>query len=445
MNEPIIPVPPHSIHAEVCVLGSMILKPSSMQEAVASVDPCWFYRPVHEEIFKVLQGLATDNINPDLVIVKEAMGDRLEDIGGADYLTNLVSGVPNADSISHYAGIIKDKYTKRQLIVASNSIRDMAYSESVSATDALGEAYTVVQSAGEHHQQRRRVSAGSAMASMLEHVESVQAGHIKSSLSTGFPDLDRQLTGGGVRPGSSTIIAGRPGRGKSMVANDMARNMATNGDGALIVSGEMTAQEIMERHASAMTGIFAGKIANGYINVAERNALDEVMLQMQHWQLDIIDAPCTISEIAAEAKMLNNRWYGNLKCVIVDYLGLMKPDSTSIGREQQVGAMARQCKVYAQTMGIPWIVLHQLNRAGASGRPEMHQLRDSGQLEEHANTVLLLDWNDEEEIYEAPALGGPYRQLLIRIAKQRGGMATSWSGSVSRKLRGCLTRTERWT
>lgn len=436
-------VPPSSIPAEACVLGSMILSAEALQEGCTSIRPEWFYRPSHQTIFAELRKLAAADTAIDLVLLRDSFGDRLGSIGGIEYLASLVEGVPNASSISHYADIIRDKHTKRKLIQSGTAICDMGYS-SMSAVEAVGEAYSLVQSAGEQQKQRRQVSAGDAMASMLEHAEAVQLGHIRPSLPSGFPALDARLTGGGFRPGNLTIAAARPGIGKSLMAGDFTRNMACAGHGGLFVSGEMTATEIMERHAAAMTNIYAAKIARGNLTDAEKADLTTAAGAIKNWRMEIMDTSATISEIAAEAKRLNSKWNGGLDCVIIDYLGLMRPDSTTIGREQQVGLMARQCKMYAQSMNIPWIVLHQLNRDGAHGRPEMYQLRDSGQLEEHANTVLLLDWDTETEHGGAVEDGGPWRHLLIRVAKQRGGLTTSWGGAIHRRLRGYVTRTEEY-
>lgn len=432
--------PPSSIEAEACVLGSCLLSAEALTDAVAEVNAAWFYRPAHQVIFAKLKEMASEGSPVDLVLLRDGLGDSLASIGGVEYLADLVRGVPNADSISHYADIIKDKYTKRQLIINGTAIVDAAYDDAVSATEAVGKAYELVQRAGEEQRTRRQVSAGEAMASMIKHAEAVRDGHITPSLPSGMPHLDAMLTGGGFRPGNLILLAGRPSKGKSMVATDWARYMAQHNAGVLFVSGEMIANEIMERHASAMTDIYAAKIAQGKITKEDIASIG--FYEAHKWNMEIMDTSAAISEIASEAKRLSSKWNGGLSCVIIDYLGLMRPSGKVQNREQAVGEMARECKMYAQSMNIPWIALHQLNRDGASGRPEMHQLRDSGQLEEHANTVLLLDWDTEQEHYDAPENGGPWRHLMIRVAKQRAGLTSSWGGAIHRKLRGCLTRTE---
>lgn len=433
-------IPPQSIPAEACVLGSMLLSPDALAEAVAEVGPEWFYRPEHRVIFKALQEMADRDMPVDIPLLRDHLGTKLEGIGGTAYLADLVQGCPNASSISHYATIIKDKFTKRKLIQAANNIEAMGYDESVSATQLVGESYSIVQAAGEQQRTRRQVSAGDAMASMLAHAEAVRDGQVQASLPSGFPLLDELLTGGGFRPGNLILLAGGTGTGKSMIATDISRYMAQNGHGVLFVSAEMAADEIMERHAAAMTGIFAGRIAKGNISQHDVDTIRDC--GVNNWHMEIIDAPLTIAEIAAEAKRLNSKWNDGLDCVVVDYLGLMQPDDTRVNREQQIGTMARHCKMYAQSMNIPWIVLHQLNREGTKGPPDLHHIRDSSQPANHANAVILLDWADEPPFDEPWSAGGEWRKLLIRVAKQRNGRTTGWGGAVQRKLRGHLTRTE---
>jgi replicative DNA helicase len=354
----------------------------------------------------------------------------------------LVEGVPNAASINHYARIMRDKATKRALIEAGGGIVSQGYDQTISATEAVGNACAAIQGVGDSQQSGRQTSACDAMSAVLQHGQDIRDGKTTPALPTGFHKLDSLLTGGGIRPGQLTIVAARPGIGKSLVAGDIARNIVRSGGGVLFVSAEMAAQEIMERHAAAMSNVLAQKIARGRWSEDEVQRLEQVRRDMTGWRMQIIDEAKSIAEIAAAAKRLNGEWNGGLSAVFVDYLGLMVPDRRDVNREQQVGSMARQCKQAASQTGVPWVVLHQLNRAGAIGRPELHQLRDSGQLEEHANTCLLLDWASRELQGDDWSNGGAWRELIIRIAKQRGGIVTSWENAVRRRLRGAVTRTE---
>lgn len=437
-------IPPQSIPAEGCVLGSMLYRSEALQDAVASVKPEWFYRPAHRILFERLAQMAADGVAVDAMTVKQALLDagEYERIGGDEYYLDLLTGTPDAQNIAHYAKIIRDKATKRALIEAGSQIVSQGYDPTVSAVEAVGDACAAIHGIGDSHVTGRQVAACDAMSALLQYGQDVRDGKMPPALPTGFPNLDKRLTGGGIRPGQLIIVAARPGIGKSLVAGDMARNIVRDGGGALFVSAEMSAQEIMERHAAAMSNLLAQKIAWGKWKEDETVRLEKVRQDAAGWRMRIIDEAKSIAEIAAAAKRLDGEWNGGLSAVFVDYLGLMIPDRRDANREQQVGAMARQCKQAAAQTGVPWVVLHQLNRAGALGRPELHQLRDSGQLEEHANTCLLLDWASDAEQGDSWINGGSWRELMIRIAKQRGGIVTSWENSVRRKLRGAVTRTE---
>jgi replicative DNA helicase len=280
------------------------------------------------------------------------------------------------------------------------------------------------------------------MRGMISHVRAVQAGEAHAALPTGFPMLDRQLDGGGLS--GLAVLAARPKKGKSIVAGDIIRNVARSGEGVLHISGEMMREELMRRHAGAMTNILTSRISKAKnLDEADMAALDEAAATVESWPYEIIDQSLTIPMIAAAAKRQNSLWDGNLKLVVIDYLHLMIPDVTVKGREQQIGLMMRQCKVAQQNMGIPWLVLSQFNRGASDGRPEPHQFRDSGQIEEHANSCIILDWADESTHGDSDwANGGPWRQLLLAVALQRSGVMEGWGDPVSRKLRYCVTRTE---
>jgi replicative DNA helicase len=437
-------IPPQSIPAEACVIGSMLYRPEALQEAVADVKPEWFYRPAHRIMFERLVRMAADSVDIDALTVKQALIDagEYQRIGGDEYYQDLLSGVPDARHIAQYAKILRDKATKRALIEAGNQMVSQGYDATIPATEAVGNACAAIHSVGDSQATRRRISVGDAMSGVLQHGQDVREGKIPPALPTGFPNLDKRLTGGGIRPGQLILIAARPGIGKSLVAGDMARSIVQCGGGVLFVSGEMSSQEIMERHAAAMSNIIAAKLAGGRCSGDEVRRLEQVQQETAGWRMQIIDEAKPIAEIAAVAKRLDGEWDGGLSAVFVDYLGLMTPDRRDTNREQEVGGMARQCKQAAAQTGVPWVILHQLNRAGATGRPELHHMRDSGQLEEHANTCLLLDWSSGELQGDQWSNGGAWRELMIRIAKQRGGLVTSWENSVRRKLRGAVTRTE---
>jgi len=420
----------------------MILRDDVLQDGAASINPAWFYRPAHAEIFNALAAMAAANMAVDLVTLRDHPGDRLEDIGGIQYLADLVKGVPNADSLEHYAKIIEGKYTRRRLIMAANEISASAYSEDTEVFDVVGAAFESVQAAGTIETDDRQVSGGDAMQGMIDRVVAVRAGEVTSALPTGFPMLDAMLDGNGMQDGDLVVLAARPKIGKSIVKGDIVRNVAATGCGVLDISGEMRRSELMKRHAGAMTSILTSRISKATkLTEEDMDLLRDAQREMDSWQYQIIDQPMTIPMIAAAAKRQNSLWDGNLKLVTIDYLHLMIPDGSGQGREQQVGLMMRQCKMAAQAMGVPWLVLSQFNRGAADGRPEPNQFRDSGQIEEHANTAIILDRADEAT-HGVGDPAGPFSHLLLSVALQRSGVMPGWASPVSRKLRYCCTRTE---
>jgi len=425
-------LPPQSIQAEACVLGSMILNPDSLQAGVVDVDALWFYRPAHIEIFNKLKDMAARDISIDLVTLKDSFGDRLEAIGGKEYLVDLLS-VPDHKNIAYYIDIIKDKAVRRQMIMAGITIRDMAYDNNTPLADVVGEAFSLMQIAGQQ-QQQRQMTAQEAKDTMLAKIESIQAGGVPAAVATGHQEMDAFLTGGGFRPGHLIVLAGGTSKGKSMLAQEWSRNMVKRGHGVLYLSGEMDAVEIMERHTVAETGVLAGRIAKGSLHQDEMDAIAGI--KVSDWNMSLMDGCLTIGEIAAEAKRLNSQWNGGLSCVMVDYIGLMKANNRNVGRTEQIESMIWNCKEAAMRMQIPWLVLSQFNREGSEGRPEIWHLKHSSMVEQTANTVILLDFDTEKIEAAVPEDGGDFYNLLIRVAKQRGGMVQSWNTAMRRRLCG---------
>ena len=441
-------VPPQAMEAEICVLGSMLKSREKLQDAICDINVDWFYRPANQTLFNRMKHMASIGVPVDAVTFRQALvdADEYENIGGQEYFLELITGVPDASSIAHYADIIRNKASKRAMIVAGAEMIDKGYDQSIRAEVAIGEAYTTLQEIMAQEVSDADVGITEAMDDALGHAERVVMGEEAPGLKTGYRYLDVNILSGGFREGETIVIAADTSVGKTVVGCDFARKCCNTGFGAVIASAEMPARELANRLLSAESGVTINTIRSGKYTEREMNAIHEARKRMETWDLHILEGNRTIADIAASCKRINARWNGNLKEVVVDYLQIMIPEDMTVNRELQVGTMALRCKQAANQMRIPWIMMAQFNRGHSAMKkpPQMSNLRDSGQIEQHANIVILLHPLNERKMEPGtPEEGLGYYEIGMFVPKNRNGMThSSWDNAIIRKVRRFCGRTE---
>ena len=206
---------------------------------------------------------------------------------------------------------------------------------------------------------------------------------------------------GGFRSGQLVIIAARPAVGKTTLAMNLAYHAAHKERKSVIYSLEMAADQLGKKLAAIDTGVDLSKFASGLDSKGDREALDKGLYNVEKlpiWTDD--NSGHTISNIRSSAKVLNRRH--ELDAVIIDYVGLLRPEDHRMPREQQVAAISRTCKLMAKELDVVVFLVCQLNREAVTGEPGMHNLRESGAIEQDADVVLLLhrevSGDDPEEV-----------------------------------------------
>jgi len=413
--------PPFSPEAEVAVLAAMLMSPDGVVGARATVKPNHFFREAHRRIFRAIEGLSDIGGAVDPISVSERLKDtgELEAAGGLKYIVELLDGAPTHRNVGTHAAIVRDKARLRGLIeTASTVIRDCYNGNGRTASDVLAEAeerLTSILRDSEIGGGYRHISAD--LLDALDEIEedSREEGGF-SGLPTGFPMLDRKL--GGLRPGDFTVLAGRPGMGKSAWAWKVAVTAARHGPVG-ICSLEMTIKELLKRGLSMQSGVnLRGEISrDGFRSLADATGF---LTTLPIW---IDDKPeGSLQDIRAKLRrlLLNSP----IKLFIVDYLQLMDGDGEN--RTQQVSGISRALKQLARGTGIHILALSQLNRGvetRSPPRPRLSDLRDSGSIEQDADKVLLL-WRREEYFDEKTPdhLKEKWRKRAeIIVAKQRNG------------------------
>lgn len=411
---------PHSIEAERDILAAVFADPAVFDDVRALIGPDDFYADRHQRVFRAMGDLADDHkpIDAGLVYERLRRSGELADVGGKEYLAELIQGAATGAAAVHHAQIVRDYSLSRGLIHAANEILRDAYDRVQPAADQLAAAEARLFAVGEAALSRSGQvwSARRLMLDALARLDDRQArGGGLDGLSTGMRDLDDLL--GGLRPGQLVVIGGRPGGGKTALGLTIAASAAKAGTPAFFASMEMPAQEIAERLLAASSGVGMHTLRRGGMSPADVAAVSRAADRIKGRPIFVDDTPDQpAARLAAVARRVRRRYGVGL--VVVDYLQLMRPENPKENRTQQVGLCARRVKLLARQCGVPVLLLCQLNReveGREGGKPRLSDLRESGEIEQHADAVILLSMDQRQDatrdVWEAAAV----------VAKNRNG------------------------
>lgn len=390
-------IPPQNIETEKALLGSVMLRPDAIHEIFDSIKPESFYAEKHKIIFETMLELFSKNEPIDLLSLSSKLKEkgRIEQIGGASYLSEIVGAVPSSSNIKYYADTVHRKYMMRQLIEAANHINELGYDEAEEIEKLLDKA--------EHHLYELTGSSGSRSAYIalkdmlgeawdrLEHLH-----HSKDEMRgirSGFKDLDDRLAG--FQKSDLIILAARPSMGKTALAMDIARQTSTMYDTPVaIFSLEMSGQQLVDRMIAAESRVNAWQLRTGRLSMdSEFDRIRDSLDRLTKAPIFIDDQPGNnILKMRSVGRRLKRE--RGLGLIIVDYLQLMTPINTrnSDSAVQQVTELSRSLKHLARELDVPVIALSQLSRAVESrgGKPRLSDLRDSGSIEQDADVVMFL-------------------------------------------------------
>ncbi|QEL15621.1 replicative DNA helicase [Limnoglobus roseus] len=381
-------------------------------DAVAAVLTAGdFANPAHREIAATAFALAEAGhaVTVATVQAELARGGRLAGVGGPAYLAGLATAAVAGSELASLAARVRDAADRRNTIAAMQRLivemrnPDAAFADAVAATsDELDGIATAGPSAGD--------GTRDAWAAVAEGVRRLcdrgaDAARAAGVVATGVPELDR-LLGGGLKPGTSTALAARTGVGKTALALLILLHAAYAGVGGLLISLEMSCREVADRFLSMLSGVDSSRVGGtAPLTADEIEQLTAVTFggAARVW---VADRPGqTAARIAATARRAVRRHGVGL--IVVDYLQLVHPENPRDARHLQVGTVATRLKELARTLNVPVLVLAQLNREVENrqdGRPRLSDLRDSGQIEQDADAVILLHPTPTEPGAECQAI-----------------------------------------
>ncbi len=393
--------PPQNIDAEKALLGSIMLRPVSILEIVDLISEDDFYVQKHKLIFRSMIELSRIGDPIDLVSVAEKMRsmDILEQGGGISYLNDVANTVPNATNIDYYAKTVHEKSVLRKLIKAGDDISELGFEETPQIEETLDQAekkifeITSGPSAG-----KKFVSIKDIIPKSWEKIETLSEGGEIRGIPTGYEALDNILSG--FQRSDLIILAARPSTGKTSLALDIARRVATEHNKPIgFFSLEMSADQLTDRMLSAESQVDSWRMRTGKgLTDDDFGRISIAMETLSKAPIYIDDKPGnTILNMRSTARRLKAEH--GLELIIVDYLQLMNTSRNYDSMVNQVTEISRSLKALARELDVPVIALSQLSRAveQRGGKPRLSDLRDSGSIEQDADVVMFLHRDRNEE------------------------------------------------
>ena len=430
---------PASIEAEQAVLGAVFVDPGYLNQILEILTPQCFFSEHHREIFSAMHRLFRAGSPVDFVTVLDELvgvGVFSEDYGKR-YLFALGENVPSQRNVEAYCRIIREKYELRSLILAAKEIISDASDESNEATKVLDRAEQRIYEIANLRASDGLLPLNEVMLDAFEHLMLMETDRRDEfvGIPSGISSLDEVISG--LNKSDLIILAARPGMGKTSFALNICRNVAVQQHRKVaFFSLEMTREQLALRILSAESGVGSHKLREGRLSQDEWTALADAASRLHNAPI-YMDEKGNISVTEMKAML---RRMGDVGLVVIDYLQLMSGNNPN-NRVQEIGDITRALKIMAKEIGVPVILLSQLNRL-AEGRkehkPVLSDLRDSGSIDQDADIVLML----YRPGYYADSDGNENSQnvdqskAVCSVVKNRHGETTDielhWDGATTR-------------
>lgn len=411
---------PHNLEAERSVLGAILVHNDAFNVAAELVDSGDFFRDAHRRVFDKMVDLNERGQAIDLVTLKDELvrsGD-LDDVGGAAYIAALVDGVPRSTNVEHYARIVKERATLRNLIQSANRILGLAYRAEEDADTLLDQAEQEIFSIAEGNIHTGFVPLSDLVPGSFTAIEQLQEHKgLLTGVPSGFVDIDNLTSG--FQPADLVIIAARPSMGKTSFALNVAQHVGIKTDRSVgLFSLEMSKEQLFMRMLTAEAEVDSHRFRGGFLSERDYGRLSTALGRLADAKVFIDDsAGLGVLEMRAKARRLKAEH--GLDLLVIDYLQLMQGRGRFENRTQELASISRSLKALAKELNVPVLALSQLSRAPESRsdrRPQLSDLRESGALEQDADVVLFIF---REEQYDPTPENENLAELII--GKQRNG------------------------
>ena len=410
---------PFSMIAEQSLLGSVLIDPQALNDVAEIITAQDFYLTEHAQIYTAMHELFLINKEIDVVTLIDMLVTKgiYDKSGGEDYIRALCQAVPNALNIKDYATIVKQKSLLRNLIGACSDISEKAYSEEGDAGRLVDYAESTIFDIAQGRDTKSFRHIRDVIGSVYNTLPTIaEVGDAAQGTTTGFSGIDHVLAGMG---NSDLILVGaRPGMGKTSFALNIATNVALQTKkNVCIFSLEMSAEQLVTRVISSEAMVDSYSLRTGKLDTKQWEDIAAATTRLAGCDI-LIDDTSGISVTGMKGKLRRVR---NLGLVVIDYLQLMQSDRRNDNRVQEVADISRALKIMAKELNVPIICCAQLSRGPESRtdkRPMLSDLRDSGAIEQDADTVIFLY---RDEYYDAEKSDEEGNIAEVIIAKNRHG------------------------
>lgn len=416
---------PNNIEAEESVLGACFLSKYALQKACESLTPDSFYDEKNGKIFAAMNALVDEKTPIDITTVTGYLkkNNQLTEIGGVEYLTEVLNFVPTASNIDYYIKNVEDASILRKLIETATDIASEGYRTDETVNEILDNSEKKILNIVKNRKSSEFRSIKDILQKTQSDLErlSEHKGEV-TGLATGWYDIDKLTTG--LHPNELIIIAARPAMGKTVFALNLATHAAITQDKSVALFNlEMSAEQLAMRIISSLGQVDGFKLRTGNLMNTDWKRINEAVSQLSNTNLVMDDTPgITIGEIRAKCRRLASSEKG-LALVVIDYLQLISGGKNyGANRQQEVSDISRSLKTLAMELQVPVIALSQLSRsveAREDKRPIMSDLRESGSIEQDADIVAFLYRDD---YYKKEARNEDNTSIVeLIIGKHRNG------------------------
>ncbi|HYS15407.1 MAG TPA: replicative DNA helicase [Candidatus Binatia bacterium] len=390
-------IPPHNLDAERAVLGAVLLEGrETLPRVIEVLRPSDFYTEAHRATYQAMLALFDRGEPVDLLTLTEELrrSDQLQFVGGPAALALLVEQGSISAYLSSYTAIVRDMAVLRELIQTSSQIIAQAFEAKEDVQTLVDDAERKIFGLAERRLEGSALPIGKILRNTFEYIERLyeRKEHV-TGVATGFEKLDLETSG--FQPSDFIIIAGRPSMGKTAFALNIAQHVGIALRGrVLVLSLEMSAQQIVQRMLCSEAKVDSQAVRTGYLTSADWHRLTAAAGRLSEASIFIDDSPgLTVLEARAKARRMKAEH--GLDLLIIDYLQLMRGRAAMESRQQEISEISRSLKALAKELNIPVVALSQLSRAvearqSREFKPQLSDLRESGALEQDSDVILFL-------------------------------------------------------
>ncbi len=440
-------VPPHDLDAEAAVLSAIMLSQEAFDQVSEFLRAEHFYSGANQRVYEAVLGLSGDSRPVDVITVAGWLRDKglLQQIGGTPYLAQLTDAIPTMAHVQAHGRVVKEKWRLRRVIGTCQDFAAVGYGDCGDVQGFIDQAEQAIFDLARQPESSNVTSLKQAIHGAFGILsEAAKRGGGITGMATGFPELDKMTAG--LHPGDLYIVAARPGMGKTAFVLNLAAQLAEprrvklegssepieeHGNGVVFFSLEMPREQLASRLLASDARVDVSKIRSGNIGKDDWINLTESASKLGHLPLWLDDTPAiSLLDVRARVRRLqaeigrrisDGPKAKKLGLVVIDYLQLMSGRPGVQSREQEISELSRGLKQLAKEMGVAVIALSQLNRSvetrtEKNKRPQLSDLRESGAIEQDADTIMFIYRDD----YYFPDTTEPNTAELI-LAKQRNG------------------------